>query len=109
MPHLLISPHAARWRSLRRVWLGAIVCLFLLGLVPGVGQAADPTQTQAYILQTVWGGPAQSGTFLYPEGLDLDAQGRVYIADRGNDRVQILGANGSLVDAWGSRGSAPRQ
>lgn len=33
----------------------------------------------------------QDGTFLYPNGLAADARGRVYVADRDNNRVQVWG------------------
>ena len=30
-----------------------------------------------------------TGQFLYPNGMHLDAQGRIYVADYGNDRLQV--------------------
>ena len=30
----------------------------------------------------------------------LDGQGRVYVGDRGNNRVQIFDANGKFLDEW---------
>lgn len=32
---------------------------------------------------------AADGSFLYPNGMHLDAQGRIYVADYGNDRAQV--------------------
>jgi hypothetical protein len=29
------------------------------------------------------------GEFSYPNGMRLDAQGRIYVADYGNDRLQV--------------------
>lgn len=31
------------------------------------------------------------GRFLYPEGLAIDPSGRVYVADRENNRIQVFG------------------
>jgi hypothetical protein len=48
-----------------------------------------------------WGtrgnGPGQlSG----PHGIDADRNGRVYVADRGNNRVQVFDQNGAVLDVW---------
>jgi hypothetical protein len=37
---------------------------------------------------------AENGQFRIAAGLDVDLQGRVYVADHGNDRVQIFDASG---------------
>jgi DNA-binding beta-propeller fold protein YncE len=40
------------------------------------------------------------GQFMQPHGLALDAQGRLYVADRGNNRVQVLTTDGKFVASW---------
>jgi hypothetical protein len=35
-----------------------------------------------------------------PHGLAMDSQGLIYVADRGNNRIQIFDQNGNLVDIW---------
>ena len=40
------------------------------------------------------------GQFAVPHGLALDAQGQVYVADRGNARLQIFTAEGAWVTTW---------
>jgi peptidylamidoglycolate lyase len=40
------------------------------------------------------------GQFSVPHGLALDAQGQVYVADRGNARLQIFTAEGEWVTTW---------
>jgi peptidylamidoglycolate lyase len=40
------------------------------------------------------------GQFDVPHGIALDANGRVYVADRGNARVQIFDANGRFLREW---------
>ncbi|MBI2061854.1 MAG: hypothetical protein HYT87_19110, partial [Nitrospirae bacterium] len=41
------------------------------------------------------GGSATSATFSYPNGLDMDSQGNIYVTDAGNSRVRML--NGSCA------------
>ncbi|MDE0393771.1 MAG: peptidyl-alpha-hydroxyglycine alpha-amidating lyase family protein [Gammaproteobacteria bacterium] len=38
-------------------------------------------------------------------GLALDSEGRLFVADRGNNRVQIFDQEGNFVDAWTQFGS----
>jgi peptidylamidoglycolate lyase len=42
------------------------------------------------------------GEFDTPHGITLDGAGRVYVADRGNARVQIFDANGKYIAEWKS-------
>jgi sugar lactone lactonase YvrE len=42
-------------------------------------------------------GPLQ---FNDPHGIDIDSEGRLYIADRGNNRVQVLDKEGNFVTQW---------
>lgn len=48
-----------------------------------------------------WGtrGPAP-GQVEVPHGIALDGQGRVYVADRWNDRVEVFDTEGKLLEAW---------
>ena len=52
-------------------------------------------------LITSWGrkgtGP---GEFDQPHALAMDSQGRLFVADRGNDRIQIFSQDGKLLDTW---------
>jgi len=45
-----------------------------------------------------WG--EEPGNFRQPHGLAMDSQGRLFIADRGNDRIQIFDQDGNLLDVW---------
>ncbi len=50
-----------------------------------------------------WGKKGNApGEFDLPHGISLDAQGRVYVADRSNRRVQIFDANGKFLAQWKS-------
>jgi sugar lactone lactonase YvrE len=49
-----------------------------------------------------WGSAGSAGgQFNLPHSVKVDANGRVYVADRRNGRIQIFDANGSLLDIWG--------
>ncbi|MEI6721536.1 MAG: peptidyl-alpha-hydroxyglycine alpha-amidating lyase family protein [Betaproteobacteria bacterium] len=40
------------------------------------------------------------GEFRLPHDLAMDAQGRLFVADRGNMRIQILGQDGTFMAEW---------
>jgi WD40 repeat protein len=40
------------------------------------------------------------GQFMGPHGLAFDSQGRLFVADRSNNRIQIFDKNMGLVDEW---------
>lgn len=74
------------------------------------GQAADaPPDTVARIVKfdedgnfiKSWGrlgsGP---GEFRTPHGLAFDSQGRLFVADRGNNRIQIFDQDGNFLEEW---------
>lgn len=52
-------------------------------------------------LLTSWGkkgtGP---GEFDQPHALAMDSRGRLFVADRGNNRIQIFSQSGALLDTW---------
>lgn len=60
-----------------------------------------------------WGGHgSEPGKFLRPQKLSFDKQGRMWVTDVGNHRIQIfeMEANGAkLVGMWGEVGSEPGQ
>jgi DNA-binding beta-propeller fold protein YncE len=43
---------------------------------------------------------AGPGEFNVPHAIALDSRGRVFVADRDNNRIQIFDQNGVFVDAW---------
>ena len=49
------------------------------------------------------------GEFYNAEGIDIGPNGKLYVADKSNARVQILDKNGSFISKLGSYGSAPGQ
>ena len=49
------------------------------------------------------------GQFVSPQGLALDAQGNVYVADRGNRRIQVFDGQGGFLTAFAdARFTGPR-
>jgi DNA-binding beta-propeller fold protein YncE len=48
-----------------------------------------------------WGEPGSGpGQFNLPHGIAIDKQGRVFVADRENSRIQIFSAEGTFIDEW---------
>lgn len=45
-----------------------------------------------------WG--TEPGQFRQPHGMAMDSKGHLFIADRGNDRIQIFDQEGNLLDVW---------
>jgi DNA-binding beta-propeller fold protein YncE len=57
--------------------------------------AADGTLLQS------WGNPGTGpGQFLVPHGIAVAADGRVLVADRENDRIQVFTADGEYLNEW---------
>lgn len=42
------------------------------------------------------------GQFNFPRAVAVDSQGRIYVADSGNNRIQVFNPDGSFVRQWGS-------
>jgi len=42
------------------------------------------------------------GQFNFPRAVAVDAEGKIYVADSGNNRVQVFNADGSFLRQWGS-------
>jgi hypothetical protein len=82
--HLPLSP---------RVTL-ALICALCYSCIATVAQAGA---------QTVFGqAGTEAGRFLSPTGIAVDQEsGAVYIADRGNQRVDKFGPDGEFLLAWG--------
>lgn len=55
-----------------------------------------------FIMQ--WGGPGNgpcgAGEFSSLHAIDIDSQGRLFIGDRDNNRIQIYDQNGNYLDCW---------
>jgi DNA-binding beta-propeller fold protein YncE len=52
---------------------------------------------------TQWGSQGiDPGQFESPWGVALNASGNVYVADQGNDRIQVFTSSGGYITQWGS-------
>jgi hypothetical protein len=52
-------------------------------------------------LLRTWGGPgAGPGQLNVPHDLAFDSRGRLFVADRGNSRIQIFDQDGNFIAAW---------
>lgn len=49
-----------------------------------------------------WGGQGSGdGEFIQPVGITTNSKGIVYVADRGNARIQSFSPDGKFLDSWG--------
>jgi len=64
----------------------------------------DSGMEYAFVMK--WGTKAyvEDGDFDIPKGVAVDAAGNVYVADRGNNRIQKFDSDGNLLAKWGSHG-----
>ena len=58
-------------------------------------------------LETFGGWGTGEGELGHPRGIAVDGQGRVFIADTGNDRIVLFTAEGEFIEDWGRRGTGP--
>ena len=73
-------------------------------IVPSIQDRPAPPILAINYVDTL-GGPGQgAGRFLRPAGLDLDHRGLIYVADSGNNRVQVVDSEGNFVSEYGVRG-----
>jgi len=79
--------------------------------------AAAPVEEEPYekVRRTlaaihVWGTQGSGpGQFHDPRGIAIGPEGRVYVADGGNHRVQVFDAEGNFLRMWGTQGTGPGQ
>jgi hypothetical protein len=70
----------------------------------GVGQDQRATP------EAKWGGIGSGdGQFNHPSAIAVDGLGHVYVADSGNNRIQVFYPDGTYIGQWGTKGSATGQ
>lgn len=77
------------------------------GPIPGVTEVDPYLQGQRIIAAVQQIGTAgvsgnAPGQFAFPRALTVDAEGRIYLADSGNHRVQVFNPDGTFLRQWGS-------
>ena len=80
-------------------FLYAVLCFFTV--------LALTTASAAVIYDTMWGFSGDGtvlGGFSLPQDVDVDKTGRVYVADTGNNKIQIFDSNGTGLTSFGSTG-----
>jgi len=50
---------------------------------------------------------AREGILKQPRGMAIDADGNIYVADFGNDRIQVYDSTMMFIRTWGQRGQLP--
>ena len=67
----------------------------------GYGNARVHQFSSAGELRRSWGEPGSGpGQFMIPHGITVHADGRVFVCDRENDRVQIFSPDGEYLEEW---------
>ena len=103
-------PRFQEWSDLLTpVYSNAGVTIFA---VQGQYAGAIPVTTIEHVPQVPEeeGAPPPQGApgqLSQPRGLALDADGNVYVADFGNDRIQKFGPDFTFLKEWGARGDLP--
>jgi DNA-binding beta-propeller fold protein YncE len=58
----------------------------------------------------MWGSEGTGdGQFKTPWGIAVDSNGNVYVADKGNHRIQKFNSRGTFLDKWGEEGNGEGQ
>ncbi len=73
-------------------------------IVPSIRKRDAPPILGVSYVKTIGRAGQGAGEFLMPMGLIIDAYGQLYIADAGNNRVQVIDSNGHFVAEFGSYG-----
>ena len=68
--------------------------------------ARQDSETLEYAFLMTWGTKtyAEDGDFDIAKSITVDTAGNVYVADRGNRRIQKFDGDGNLLTKWGSHG-----
>lgn len=72
--------------------------------VPSIRVREAPPILGVSYVKTLGRAGQGAGEFLMPMGLIIDAYGQLYVADAGNNRVQVIDSNGHFVTEFGGYG-----
>ncbi len=73
-------------------------------IVPSIRAREAPPILDVRYIKTIGRTGQGAGEFLMPMGLVIDAYRQLYVADAGNNRVQVIDTNGIFVAEFGSYG-----
>ena len=80
----------------------SVLCLVICALLL-LGGVSTAFASATYVTQ--WGSLGKgNGQFRSPQGIAVDAAGRVYVADSSNNRIQVFDAAGNFINTWGTQG-----
>lgn len=54
-----------------------------------------------------WGKPAPPEELLYPDGLAVGPDGKVYVTDAGHDTIKVFSPGGKFLRSWDTKGVKP--
>src|SRR5262245_48300564 len=94
----------------RRISFVLLIMMSLIGSL-ACAQATRASTEQTYSLVSSWGSPGTEATDLRePADISIDANNTaIYIADKGNNRIQKFDYSGNLLQSWGTFGSSAGQ
>ncbi len=94
------------WKFLWSLWAGAILLMPALGRTQNQTATAIATKNPFYTLDKIWKGDEDGGPQLKdPEALSAGRDGKVYIADTGNNRIVIWDPEGGSIQSIGTFGT----
>ena len=65
----------------------------------------DEHYLRVFLQGNRWGGHGTAdGQFKSPKGVAIDSKGLIYVADTGNQRIQVFKPDGTFVRKWGGKG-----
>ena len=73
-------------------------------IVPSIRTRNAPPILGVRYINTIGRIGQGAGEFLMPMGVALDAYGQLYVADAGNNRIQVIDINGLFIAEFGSYG-----
>lgn len=97
------------WPASRGSWVG-MVMPELNQVYQGISLDGDwPRRLSPWLSADRTIGGSGPGQFLYPTALAAGPDGRVYLIDAGNARIQVFDEDGGYITQWGSLGSGEGQ
>ena len=86
-----------------RLIISSIAIFFVFTVI--LSQSALGAMNYPFVSSFGTQGLVKTGVFTYPQHIDIDDSGNVYVTDLGNARVQKFDKNGEFLHSWGSKGT----